>query len=127
MQRHVLVKGCGKTQAIAEIKKIDGSISPDMEAQHEMTPEEINGLSPLDRKEEEVNDLNLPDIGILTEAFTREVLKSGRFTGQFTHDQLFARKEAIEELVRVFATIMTTHATSDVQRHALNFLKLEKK
>lgn len=98
-----------------------------MGAQHEMIPEEIDTLSPLDRREKEVNDLNLPDIGLSTEAFTREVLKSGRFTGQFTHDQLFARKEAIEELVRVFAIIITARATSDVQRHAADSLKLERK
>lgn len=98
-----------------------------MEAQHDMIPGEMDDLSPLDRKEKEFNDLKLPDIGISTEAFTREVLKSGRFTGQFTHDQLFARKEAIEELVRVFAIIITTRATSDVQRHAVNCLKLERK
>ena len=98
-----------------------------MGAQHEMIPEEIDALSPLDRKEKEVNDLNLPDIRLSTEAFTREVLKSGRFTGQFTHDQLFARKEAIEELVRVFTIMITTRATSDMQRHAVDSLKLERK
>jgi hypothetical protein len=29
MQRHVLVKGCGKTSATAEVREIDGSNSPD--------------------------------------------------------------------------------------------------
>jgi hypothetical protein len=98
-----------------------------MESQNEMIPEEMKGSSPLDRKEGEVNNLKLPDIGVSTGAFTREVLKSGRFTGQFTHDQLLARKEAIEELIRVFAIIITTRATSDTQRHVVNLLKLERK
>lgn len=31
-QRHVLVKGCGKAQATAEVKELDGSISPKSES-----------------------------------------------------------------------------------------------
>lgn len=32
-QRHVLVKGCGKAQATAEVKEIDGSSSPDSKSE----------------------------------------------------------------------------------------------
>ena len=32
-QRHILVKGCGKAHATAEIKELDGSISPDMKSE----------------------------------------------------------------------------------------------
>jgi uncharacterized Zn-finger protein len=37
-QRHVLVKGCGKAHATTEVKEIDGSSSPDMKSEHELSP-----------------------------------------------------------------------------------------
>lgn len=37
-QRHVLVKGCGKAQATAEVKELDGSSSPDAKSDQETSP-----------------------------------------------------------------------------------------
>ncbi|GAB7328721.1 hypothetical protein MBLNU13_g00637t1 [Cladosporium sp. NU13] len=38
LKRHVLVKGCGKAHATSEVKEIDGSSSPSLKSEHEMSP-----------------------------------------------------------------------------------------
>merc|ERR1712093_616938 len=38
LKRHVLVKGCGKAHGTSEVKELDGSISPDMKSDHEISP-----------------------------------------------------------------------------------------
>lgn len=38
LKRHVLVKGCGKAHATSEVKEIDGSSSPSMKSEQEMSP-----------------------------------------------------------------------------------------